>query len=203
MALGPQVGALNRGVEAIELREQDYWKQTLKVSYTLHLLPAKYSTWGFHTHSLTRNFRINVHCTNCPFPKRTEALKGPCPRPQNQLLWDWMSPQVSLTANGLPLSHIKSSTSVARRATQSCLSSCLCHHTDFFLFCCQILVKLLLMMSASSTWPYGNFMATFPFWASNTQGETVLFSDSNIVLAGDGFSHLQGSWFGTKEKEKS
>lgn len=197
-------------MEVIELKEQDYWKQTLKVIYTLYLLPAKYSTWCFPNHSLLRKSGINFHSTNCQFPKRTEAQKGPCPRPQNQLLTEtgclprlpWLQMAFrSPTSKILPQEPW--------RVTQGHLSSYLCHHTDilifFFLFRSQILAKVLLIMSASSTCAYGSFIAVFPFWASNTLGEIVLFSESYIVFVGEGFSHLQGrkSWFSTKEEEKS
>lgn len=128
-------------------------------------------------------------------PKTTESAIGRA----------WMSPCVSLTANGLPLSHIKSSTSVAPKSHREPPSSWLCYHDGFF-------------SSAARFWP------SFCYWCLPPPpdpiealclhsllgplalwGETVLFSEPSIILGGEGFWHLQErrSWFGTTEKEKS
>ena len=149
--------------------DQGYWKQTLKESHTLHLLPESHSTWCFPIHSPIRKFRLNFHSTNCVhFPRKWRRKKDFAQDPRSSYFGRaWMSPQVSLTANGLSFSHIKSSTSVAPKS-----------HTELPEQLAVITLpdsgQALLMMSASSTWPYGGFIAAFPFRASGTLGRKNL-----------------------------
>lgn len=76
VAPGSHVRALNGGAEVMELRYQDYWKQIIKESCILHLLPAKCSTRGFPIHSLLRKFRINFHSIDSVnFPRRSRLKK--------------------------------------------------------------------------------------------------------------------------------
>lgn len=200
MAIESWVRALNRGGKVIELREKDYWKQILKGSHSLHLLlqrvlPHSFSESSRQTSMVqTKSIFQGNQGSKRTMPKTTESATGRT----------WMSPQVSLTENGL-LSYNKNSTSVSPKSHTEFPEQLppLCN--SFFLFCWWILIKLLIMMCASSTWCYRGFMAAFSFRASCTLTINGLISKASIILVGEVFSYFQGtrSQSGTKKKEKS